>query len=46
MKYIMFLLGYTTKKPSLLMQTILDTTHGSWLNDLYHTNRFNDYLIK
>jgi hypothetical protein len=38
-------LGYEVRKPSLLLMHMVDVTHGTWLQDLYRTNRINDYNI-
>jgi hypothetical protein len=44
--FVLNLLGYEKRKPSLLLMHMHDTTHGSWLQDLYRTNRLNNYSIK
>ena len=46
MKHLLHLLGFARRKPSLLLMHMCDVTHGTWLQDLYRTNRFSDYNIK
>jgi hypothetical protein len=46
MKYLLHLLGFTQRKPSLLLMHMCDVTHGTWLQDLNRTNRLSDYNVK
>lgn len=46
MKTLLRLLGYQKRKPSLLLMSMCDFTHGSWLQDLMRHNELHRYTIK
>jgi hypothetical protein len=40
------LFGYEKRKPSLLLITMCDFTHGSWLDDRNRQGNLGSYSIK
>jgi hypothetical protein len=43
--FLLKLLGYEKKEPSLLLKHIITFTHNSWLQDLQDSNRIKDYEV-
>lgn len=44
MKRILRLFGYEKRKPSLLLMSMHDFTHGSWIEDRHRQNNIHRYL--
>ena len=46
MNFILNLFGYTIRKPSLLLMSMVDFTHESHWEGVIRQGRLNDYLAK
>ena len=46
MKTLLKFIGIYPRKPSLLFMHMVDTTHETWLEQLYRQRRIHDYRLK
>lgn len=44
--FVLRLLGYEIRKPSLLLMSMRQFTHGTWMEDRIRQSNLDNYLIQ